>query len=61
MMDIWSKHNNYDLDNGDWLENIAWDEDWLDRARRTVRVELNMNDPYMLFEVTKLQDALPGK
>jgi transcription initiation factor TFIID subunit 1 len=38
------------LERGDWVNEIAWDDDEIDKLRSKT-VEINLNDPYLLVEI----------
>ncbi|RUP38158.1 hypothetical protein BC936DRAFT_138420 [Jimgerdemannia flammicorona] len=51
-------HRNYDLENGDWVHSIIWD----DRKPHMpfAKLTLNLNDTNMLFDVASLEATKPS-
>ncbi|KAI9300709.1 hypothetical protein BJ944DRAFT_19735, partial [Cunninghamella echinulata] len=46
---------NSELDGGDWLESVIWDNDDLPDPN-SVKVILDLNDPHMLFDTEYMED-----
>ncbi|KAI8086731.1 uncharacterized protein BX664DRAFT_387099 [Halteromyces radiatus] len=62
---------NHDLENGDWLESVIWDDEGDDKTTKStttstdrsrldpdsIKVILDLNDPHMLFDAESMEDS----